>query len=136
MPFWKDQAFKALQQQWYKRLEESGFEDAEEMVGGELCLKQTAASAYKALDDITRKSKEAYFVFVAQKVEETVFTSTVDRIILSGHASGKKICHIVKDLESNGVRRGRDTVRWKIRTYEMKWGLRTYTPRELHRRVS
>lgn len=133
MQFWKKPEFKELQKQWYEKLEAEGFEDAERIVGDHLVLKQPAARPF---DELTRDSKEAYYVFVAQKVQETVFTSAVDQIILTGVASGKKIRHIVEDLQSQGMPRCRFTVRVKIRTYEMKWGLRQYTPKQLNRKVS
>lgn len=136
MTFWKRPEFKALQKQWYQRIEEEGFEDAEELIGDDLVLKQTASSAYGSLDEITRESKEAYYTFVAQKVQETEFKSPVDRTILAGVASGRKIRDIVEDLHNQGTPRCRFTVRIKIRTYEMKWGLRQYTPKQLNRKVS
>lgn len=136
MTFWKKPEFKALQKQWYQRIKEAGFEDAEEMMDGEPVLKQTAAHNFCSLDELTRDSKEAYYVFVAQKVEETIFPSHVDKIILSGVASGKRISHIVQDLQNHGTPRCRFTVRVKIRTYEMKWGIRKYTAKQLNRKVS
>lgn len=136
MTFWKRPDFKALQKAWYERLSAEGFEDIERVVGDDLVLRQTASYAYEAYggaDPITRDSKEAYFNFVAQKVQETVFTRDVDRIILTHHAEGKKIRHICEHLESIGKRRCRGTIRFRIRVYEVKWGLRQYTAKQLNR---
>lgn len=136
MTFWTTQHFKALQKAWYKRLADTGFEDAEVLVGSELRLKQTAIPHPRDSELIRRECKEAYYQFVAQKVQETLFSSDIDRLILVWHADGKKIKHICDALESIGKRRCRQTVRVKIRIYEMKWGLRQYTPKQLNRKVS
>ncbi len=135
MPFWKKPEFKELQKEWYRRLHEEGFEDIEKVSGDELVLKQTSSYAYEAYggtDPVTRDSKEAYFHFVAQKIQETVFTRDVDRIILTHHAEGKKIRHICEHLEAIGKRRCRGTIRFRIRVYEVKWGIRRYTPKQLN----
>lgn len=133
MTFWTTPTFKALQKAWYASLKDAGFKDAEELVGDELVLKQNAAHPYRVATTLTRDCKEAYYHFVAQKVQETVFTSDIDRLILGRYAEGWKIRHICEELESIGKRRYRGTIRYKIRIYEMKWGLRQYTPKQLNR---
>ncbi len=132
MTFWTTKKFKDLQAAWYGVLRESGFEDAEELVAGQLVLRQKASHPYRGADPLTRDCKEAYYNFVAQKVQETVFTRDIDRIILAMHADGKKIRHICDELESLGKRRCRGTIRYRIRVYEMRWGLRQYTPKQLN----
>lgn len=136
MTFWDTKAFKTLQQAWYQRLKAEGFQDAEEVVGGELVLKQTAAHCYRGADQLTRLTKEAYYIFVAQKVEHTVFDSDVDQLILRMHSEGRKKKQICDELASMGKRRCRNTVTFRIRVYEMKWGLREYSPKQLNRKVS
>lgn len=136
MTYWTTQHFKALQKAWYERLQEGGFQDAEVMVGGELDLRQNACHPYRDNSEITRSCKEAYYQFVAQKVQETVFTSDVDHLILARHADGKRIKHICEELEGIGKSRTRGTIRFRIRVYEMKWGLKQYTPKQLNRKVS
>ncbi len=135
MTFWKTQHFKALQKAWYRRLEDEGFADAEEMIAGELVLKQTAQHCYRGTDEITRESKEGYFRLMASLVQEAEFTSEVDKIILTRYAEGKKIKVILEELTSMGKRRCRGTIRYKIRTYEMRWGMREYTPQQLNKKV-
>ncbi len=135
MTFWKTQHFKALQKAWYRRLEESGFTDAEEMIAGELVLRQTAHHVYRGTDEITRGTKEDYFRVMASLVQEAEFSCEVDRIIMTRYAEGKKIKVILEELASMGKRRCRGTIRYKIRTYEMKWGMREYTPRQLNKKV-
>ena len=136
LSYWTTTHFKALQKAWYQRLEESGFEDAEVLVGHEMELRQTADHDFYAASDLKRTTAAAYYQFVSRKVQETVFTNDIDRIIMSRHAEGAKQKAIVDELASLGIKRVRETIRFKIRVYEMKWGIRSYTPRQLNRRVS
>jgi hypothetical protein len=130
---WSDASFKALQQAWYLRLHEEGFEDAEELIAGELVLKQIAAHVYRNSDNLSRETKETYYRSIASFVSETAFKRDVDRIILTRYAEGKSIKAIVEELRAIGKPRCRNTVTIRIRVYEMKWGLKSYTQRQLYR---
>ncbi len=136
MTFWKTQAFIALQEAWYQRLEAEGFKDAEETVAGELVLRQIAAHPYRGTEPLERETKERYFRFLAQQVQEAEFKSEVDRIILIKHAEGEKIKRICEELNKQGQARCRGTIRFTIRKYEMRWGLRQYTAKQLNKKVS
>ncbi len=135
MTFWKATPFRALQRTWYKRLEECGFHDAEKIAHGEMVLKQSASHPYKGKDELTREIKEHYYQMLAQQVEDADFASDVDRLILSLYADGKKIKIICEELEKRGDRRCRGTIRFTIRKYEMEWGIRKYTARQLNRKT-
>ena len=135
MTFWKTASFKALQKSWYRRLKSSGFQDAEDLVGGELVLKQVAAHPYRGSDELTRVTKEAYYRLLGNHVNQERFESEIDRTILTMFSEGRKIKHICEELIRKGMKRDRYTVRVRIRIYEMKWGLREYTPRQLNQKV-
>lgn len=47
MTYWKTREFKNLQQAWYQRLEAEGFQDAEELVGNEMRIKERSTSAMR-----------------------------------------------------------------------------------------
>lgn len=134
MTFWKSKDFKALQNEWYQRLEELGFQDAEQSIGGDLVLKQRSDHPYKGIDQFSREMKEMYFAILAQKVHEAEFRNEVDCLIMTWHAEGANIKSILQELTRLGKTRGRDTIRWTIRKYEMAWGLKTYTPSQLHKK--
>lgn len=136
MTYWKNQTFKELQDEWYQRLKDDGFDDAEESVGEEMRLKQNAEHAFAWVDEVEFVATEAYFNFVSQMVQVTPFRNDVDRIILESHAAGKKIKHICAELASIGKKRHRASIRYRIRVYEMKWGIRKYTRKQLNRRAS
>lgn len=136
MTFWKTEHFKKLQQAWYQRLERDGFQDAEEIVGDELVLRQRAAHPYRNDDDLMREVKEDYYRILSQKVQGVVFRSEVDRLILTRYCEGKKIKLICEELRAKGTPRFRHAIRFTVRKYEALWGLRHYTPRQLGKKVS
>ncbi len=133
MTFWKTKEFKALQDAWYRRLESLGFQDAERSIGHEMRLKKLAShSAYRDADELTIESKTQYFNILSEKINEAEFLSEVDRLVMTWYCDGMNIKHICIELDKLGMKRGRDTIRWTIRKYEMRWGMKQYTPRQLH----
>ncbi len=133
MTYWKTQHFKAMQNAWYAKLKVEGFEDIEEIVGGELVLRQSATHPYRGLDELRITSKETYYRLLGQKIETSTFNTEVDRLILTCFAIGTKIKDIIRILEREGKGRCRGTIRFTIRKYEMAWGLREYTPQQLNK---
>ncbi len=136
MSFWKTTAFKALQQAWYARLEKEGFRDAEEIIGGEYVLKQIAAHPYRDMDHLTIWAKESYYRLMCLQVQKGEFATEVDRLVLTMFAEGRRIKHIVEALHNLGTPRARNSVRFIIRKYEMRWGLREYTAKQLNKKES
>ena len=135
MTYWNSPEFKALQQAWYAKLEDEGFQDAEELVGEEMMLRQVAEHAYKDSDELGVKTKEAYYRILEHRVQGSAFQNDIDRLIMTMFADGTKIKRIVETLEDRGSRRCRMTVRMTIRRYEMKWGLRDYSRKQLNKRA-
>lgn len=134
MTFWKSPSFKALQDAWYQRLADEGFRDQEVLVKGEMQLKWDAQRAYMRMKPLCREMREAYFRLLAQKVQENGFRSEIDRLILMRYAEGAKIKLIIEELKAIGKTRCRNSVTFIIRRYEMEWGLKEYTPKQLNRR--
>ncbi len=124
-----------MQQDWYAKLAEGGFEDAEELIGGELMLKQIAGHAYRDADDVQIECKESYFRLLSGNVKQERFRSKTDRIILLLRSDGAKIQQIVDTLMFLGKRRCRASIRFIIRKYEMRWGMRQYSPKQLNKKV-
>lgn len=135
MTFWKTKEFMGIQQEWYRALEKHGFIDAEKKIGGEMELKQSASAPYrhiKRLLDI--QTKEDYYTRIAQNVHEAKFRNKVDQHIMVLHSLGYRIKDICAELVLIGEKRCRDTIRYVIRRYEMAWGMRIYTRRQLNRK--
>lgn len=136
MSYWQTKQFRELQLAWYAKLESEGFDDAEELIGGELRLKQSATHPIRHVRSLFDFStKEAYFSELGSLVQGHIFHNNVDRIILTMFADGEKISRIVQALEELGSRRCRMTVRMTIRKYEMAWGMRQYTPKQLNKKL-
>lgn len=133
MTFWKTASFKALQIAWYQRLEEGGFRDEEKLIGEEMQLRQSSTHVFKNKLELDRAIKEYYYSLLAQRVREADFRNEIDQLILALHAEGAKIKVICEELEKRGKPRCRNTVSSIIKIYEMKWGIKEYTPNQLNR---
>lgn len=128
--------FRELQKYWYKILEESGFRDIEKLIGDELVLKQNSDHNGWFIDQFTREMNEEYFRTICEIVgnEDTVFRNDIDKIIMNMHAYGAKIINIVNTLKANNMTRNRASVRFIIRRYEIDWGLKQYTLKQLNKK--
>jgi len=137
--FWQTKQFKDLLGTWNKKLEDSGFEDAEKEVNGETVLKQTSLNegrfigVYRNASDFDRQEKEEYFRILYQLAsQEQNFEDELDKIIMERTAEGKTIKEISDELKSNlpeGKQRGkfnRNTIRYVRRRYESRWGIRVW----------
>lgn len=105
------------------------------MIGEDPVLKQTAAWPYQGASLENIEAKESYFLQLGARVATSVFQSDVDRLILTMAADGAKIKHITEALEQRGTRRCRMTVRMTIRKYEVAWGLRQWTAKQLNKKA-
>lgn len=143
MTYWKTARFKAMQEAWYAKLEESGFKDAEEMRDGEMMLKQTGdhmlawhTTRMEYTGNLLKfESKETYYRILGEKVQDSAFQNDVDRIIVTMLAEGHRVKEITEELASQGESRCRMTIRMTLRKYEMKWGLRSYSPKQLNKKA-
>ena len=133
MAFWKSANFKALKDAWYERLKEDGFQDAEKEVGDSMELKQRSGAPFRhAKSELDRKSKEEYFTLLAQHIHESEFRNDIDQLILTWYANGLKIKEICQQLIALDEYRCRNTIRFTIRRYEARWGIRAYNRRQLN----
>lgn len=132
---WESKAFKKLQSEWYKKLKDTGFQDAEEIVGGEQKLKQNAPNVYRQADPVYIESKARYFELLTQHVASYRFSEPIDRTIMGLKSQGFKISEICSRLKQMGVPKHRQTVRFIVRRYEHNWGIRRWTPEEMNQRT-
>jgi hypothetical protein len=134
--FWETDDFKAQQKAWYRRLKDEGFNDAEELIGSELMLKQQAKWRMNEGNYITRCKKLEYFLVLGQHLLHAVYRNEIDKLIMTWHADGKTIKFMCEELKLRGSPRCRHSIRFIIRKYEMIWGMRVYTPKQLnHQKV-
>lgn len=119
--------FRKLQQHWYSRLAEAGFDDIEKLHGDRLVLKQSSTAYSRNCIKFSTEMMEEYFRCLAQAVNDEFveFNSATDEYILVRRSEGAQIKSIVKELEDRGDPLSRRSVRLTIQKYEMAWGLRT-----------
>jgi hypothetical protein len=82
--------------------------------------------------------KEEYFRCMSQKAldENTFFRNETDKHILIRYSEGAKIKVIMEELSKLGMNKARDSIRYIVRRYEMAWGLKHYSPKQLHKKTS
>lgn len=147
--FWRSSQFESLNQEWEKKLKESGFQDVEKKVGREKVLKQSSDYAYRRREatEIVRDAKLTYFTLLSQWIsaEKEFFDpqltltfnpqfeiQNADRLIMERTAEGKTIREISRELKSLGMHKfNRDTIRYIRRRYENKWGIKNWKPEQM-----
>jgi hypothetical protein len=119
--FWQTKKFKKLQNVWNEKLKASGFNDAE----SEYRLKLPADHCYCwARTKEERENKLRYYVLLGQHFHAEEFQDAVDALVMERRAEGIKIKHISEELRQLGERCHRETIRYIIRRYEIKWGIK------------
>jgi hypothetical protein len=131
--FWETTAFKELQKEWYAKLKDAGFDDAEKNTGENEVIKQYAVNAYSNQSDIRISAKQDYFSILRQNVESQAFDRAMDKIIMCMIADGKRIRDIQDALQMIGEYRCRNAITLIIRRYEMRWGIKTYTDKQMNK---
>lgn len=133
MNYWETTAFKEMQKEWYAKLKESGFEDAEKYCGEHEVIKQRAANAYANQHDVRVSAKQEYFSILRRNVEEHDFERAIDKVIMCMIADGKKIPEIQTALQIMGEYRCRNAITLIIRRHEIRWGMKTYTDKQMNK---
>ncbi len=125
--------FKALQKHWYSVLRDDGFEDIEELKGRQLVISQSCSSRFARLPEHIKQARIEYFNQILYFIysENKTFRNEVHRYILMRYAEGARNKTIVQELKSRNTPLTRVAVRIIIRKYEMKWGIRSYTRKQL-----
>lgn len=130
--FWKSKGFKSLSKEWELRLTGSGFSDAEEDSKGERSLKQRADNCYRQASSLERETRLEYFSVLGSLAHATEFDDDIEAFIMLRHSEGAIIKEIVDELEARGIKKFRKTVSYIIRRWQMRWGLRTWTRKEMN----
>lgn len=130
--FWRKKSFKILSRQWNKRLIESGFSDAEIEIKSDRILKQRATNSYRQATQLERESRLEYYCFLGYLANNTEFPNELEKFVMLRHAEGATIREIVDELNCRGIIRHRQTIRYVIRRWQTKWGIRTWSLREMN----
>lgn len=109
----KTKEFKDLQTKWYKKLEQSGFKDAEQDDGH---LKVWHSHFFKVRWNSDKfHAKEDYYRLTAQFLHDYTFANDRERTIWQLHSEGKSIRSIVKTLKDQGYKASKDSVHLVIK---------------------
>lgn len=130
--FWRNKDFKLLSKHWNKILAENGFEDAEIELKDERTLKQRSSNSYRQASEIEREARLIYYVALGGLASNTNFQDAIDRIVMTSHSDGKTIKEIVEELLNLGISRDRKTVRYIIRRWQTKWGIKTWSLEQMN----
>jgi hypothetical protein len=126
---------KKLLKHWNKILEVEGHNAEKVLVNGERVLRQNAENAYRAIDQVRREAKESYFRLMSGFLANEIFSSIVHKYILIRICDGATIAGISRELESMGEISKYQSIRFVIRKYEMKWGVKNWKLKELTQTV-
>lgn len=133
--FWRKKNFKDIYKEWNKKLKDSGFEDVEEDskdTKEERLLKQKSTNAYRQASELERESRLDYFCFVGYLAHNTVFPTDLEKLVMIRHSEGAMIKNIVDEIASRGISRDRKTIRHIIRRWQTKWGIKSWSLREMN----
>lgn len=93
--------FKALKDNWYKKLKKEGFKDIEQEDGN---LTTWASRLFLThYDEIKYQAKEEYYQLAGQFYHDYNFKSVLDKMIWELHITGMSIRNIVKTLKQKNL---------------------------------
>lgn len=119
------QEFKKQQEEWYNRLKSEGFKDIEICLNGEFHLMQRSRPT-------PTDEKLQYFQALTYFANNEPFDNKIDEFILIKRADGFKIKDISNEMKQMKLAHyHRESIRYIIRKYEMRWGLKFYKPSQL-----
>lgn len=130
--FWRKKSFKQLSKNWDQRLKDSGFIDSELEIKGDRVLKQRATNVYRQASQLERESRFEYYSFLGYLSHNTLFPNDLEKYVMVRHSEGATIKEIVHEISLRGISRDRKTIRYIIRRWQMKWGIRTWSLREMN----
>lgn len=100
--------FKKLQQKWYKKLADVGFEDIESHASGPFpMLKVYHSSRFRKVDSEQFFAKQSYFISAGQFLQTYKFSTSSHKRIWKLHCEGKTQSVIAKLCKTNSANVGR-----------------------------
>jgi hypothetical protein len=123
--FWRKKSFKVLLTTWNKKLEKSGFKDAEaeSKFKDERTLRQRAArKCFSRADDFERETTLEYYCFLGHLAHNTIFPNELEKIIMIRHSEGATYKEIAQEIG-----RHRHSVEFIIKRWQTKWGVKRWS---------
>lgn len=130
---------RKLYEKWNKKL---GFQDLEKLlvkkdktgkpVNAQLILKKDAVDdAFRDLPTAEVTRKFDYYHSMSTYAQQEKFDDEADRIVMQMRGEGTPIKDICAALKKQGHKHHRQTVRFIIRKFEYRWGLKQWKPNQL-----
>ncbi len=130
--FWRTRQFKNLSITWNKKLERSGFEDAEVELKGDRALKQNATNSYRQADELERETRLSYYSLMGFLAHNTVFPTWVEQTVMIKHSDGATVKEISEVINSRGITRARTTIECIIKRWQNAWGVKSWTQKQMY----
>lgn len=127
--FYETERFKHLQAKWYKKLLLESPKKSKKLFESRSTLLEF--SALHNNSPVTNDAKLKYCMLLSRRVRSEGFIKERDKIIMRARAEGIMIKDILVLLENKGIKCHRNTVRFIIRRYEVKWKIRKWKPQQL-----
>lgn len=120
--FWRTKSFKILSIEWNKKLEGSGFKDAEAELKNERSLKQRATNSYRQASELERETRLEYYCFLGYLAHNTIFQNAVEKIVMVRHSDGASCKEIAQEIG-----RHRHYVEFIIKRWQTTWGIKSWS---------
>jgi len=104
-------AYKALQDKWYKKAKDSGFQDIEY---GDGSIRNCRPRTITNMDPVLRQAKEEYYTMAYHFLYEHKFKSLLEQIIWEYHTEGISVRNIAKILTETKVKVIKRDAVWRI----------------------
>lgn len=109
-----DQAYKALRDEWYAKLKQSGFDDIEDVNSPREMLKQWHSIWFHTTSDpLHFKCKHRYFRMAEQFLNNFRFRSHIEKKIWSLHVEGLSLREIGSEVGLNKDKVNKIVLRFK-----------------------
>jgi hypothetical protein len=130
MKYHQTSQFKKLRDQWYRKLAKSGFEDIEKL--GHTSTEPVLITCTKISSmTLAKEVAQEYYVLITHRVSSEKFDCPEDEIVMRRISNGIRIKVISEELKSLGYKNERKTIRYIIRKYEQRWGIKKWKPEQL-----
>ena len=131
----EDEDVQGTSNQWNCILKDADFIDCETTdISGERVLKQRATNAYRQADELERDTRLQYYSLLGHLAHNTKFDSQIEQLIMIRHSEGAEIKEIVEEIKLTGSYRCRKMVLFIIRRWQMRWGVKTWSLKEMNLR--
>lgn len=125
--FWKTQAFKILNEEWYGKLDNTGFIDAEKKNRDSLISNICPKFRTDLLREI--EQRQEYFRILGHLVHDTIYESQMDFFIMIRYSEGKTIKEITIEALSGGFNLDRKKTGQIINRWLSSWGINNWDKR-------